>query len=93
MQQMLVAVRGHDPVTRSVEIRTPQLRRGVLCDVWIDERPELCLVEQVIGEREIVVTPLPGPPGGDSPPRLDARKTPRRHQAEPADSPSATTQR
>lgn len=68
MLEMLVAFHGHGPVTRSVEIRTPRLRPGVLCDVWVDDRPELCLVEQVVGEREIVVKPLPGPRAGDAPP-------------------------
>jgi hypothetical protein len=60
--QLLVAVNGGTPTRCQVLLRTAKIRSGVLCEVEIDHRYRLCLIEQVINDGEIVVRPLPEPP-------------------------------
>ena len=56
-----VSLNGEKPTMRTVQKRTKQLTSGVLCDVWADERLQLCLIERVNDDGSIVVRPLPGP--------------------------------
>ncbi len=50
------------PKMRTVIPRTAQIRTGALCEVWADERMQLCLVESVGKDGAIVVRRLPDPP-------------------------------
>jgi hypothetical protein len=62
MPQFLVAINGGNPVPREVQSRTRYIQGGVLCEVQLDGRPRLCLVERVVNDAEIAVRPLPEPP-------------------------------
>ena len=54
-----VSFGGEAPAMRTVQKRTPQLSAGVLCEVWADERFQLCLVDRINADGSIVVRRLP----------------------------------
>lgn len=68
-----VSLDGETPTMRTVQMRTPKLRPGVLCEVWADERMQLCIVESVDMDGGIAARRLPEPPP-DTPDSL-VRKT------------------
>lgn len=48
--------------TRTVQFRTSRVRAGVLCEVWLDDEMELCLVDRVNEDGSIEVRRLPPAP-------------------------------
>ena len=59
MPILAISIDGESPSMRTVQQRTARLIPGVLCEVWADERLQLCLVERV--DRDLVsVRRLPG---------------------------------
>jgi hypothetical protein len=48
MPILLVSLDAEGPAYRTVELRTPTLSCGVLCEVWIDDHMELCVVDQTL---------------------------------------------
>jgi hypothetical protein len=73
-----VSLDGETPTTRTIQLRTPKLRPGVLCEVWADEEMQLCIVESVNADGSIAARRLPAPPS-------DATFGPRRKTRGPAD--------
>ena len=63
--------RNERPSMRTVQLRTPALLVGVLCEVWADERMHLCVVQSVNSDGSMRVRRLPEPPSPDQvqPPR------------------------
>jgi hypothetical protein len=59
MPVLSVSVDGGTPSWRTVEPRTPKLAPGVLCEVWLDERMQLCAVLSVNADGTIAVRRLP----------------------------------
>jgi hypothetical protein len=53
---------GEAPSPRTIELRTPKLTRGVLCDVLVDERMQLCIVDRVYDDGAVCVRLLPDAP-------------------------------
>lgn len=68
MPVVSVSLDGQTPTMRTVQLRTPKLRPGVLCEVWADEQMQLCLVESVKDDGAITARRLPPPPT-EAPPR------------------------
>lgn len=66
MPIVAVSLNGERPAMRTVELRTPTLVTGVLCEVWADEGMELCVVERVNSDGSFTVKRLPGPATRDA---------------------------
>jgi hypothetical protein len=60
--ELLVTVDHGTAILREVSLRTEQMRRGVLCDVKLDGRLHLCVIDRIVAEGEIAVRRLPEPP-------------------------------
>ena len=60
MMKFLVSVNGAPAKELFIQPRTPRLLSGVLCEVAIDGRFQLCLLDRV-GTVMLEVRPLPDP--------------------------------
>lgn len=66
-----VSLDGETPSMRRVQKRTPHLSSGVLCEVWVDEELQLCLIDRVNEDGSIAARRLPRL----NPTRVDCRPT------------------
>lgn len=60
MPVLSVSLDGGMPDMRTVQPRTPKITPGVLCEVWADERMQLCVVDRVNADGSIAARRLPG---------------------------------
>src|SRR5688572_21822880 len=56
-----VTLDGEQPTMRTVHPRTTTIKSGVLCEIWVDERMQLCVVDSVGDDGSITARRLPGP--------------------------------
>ena len=61
MPVLSVSLDGGAPTMRTVQLRTQKLTPGVLCEVWADERMQLCVVDFVRVDGSFGARRLPGP--------------------------------
>ena len=57
MPIVLVSVNGEPPAHRTVDFRTSKPKAGTLCEVWADDRMQLCMIERTVPT--LVVRRLP----------------------------------
>lgn len=61
MPILQVSLDGDSPTMRTIQLRTAKLAPGVLCEVWADDRMQLCMVERVHDDGSISARRLPAP--------------------------------
>ena len=62
MPILSVSLNGEHPTMRTVQFRTSKLVPGVLCEVWADERMQLCVVDRIKPDGSISARRLPAMP-------------------------------
>jgi hypothetical protein len=67
MPVLLISLNGGTPTMRTVQQRTAKLTAGVLCEVWADERMQLCIVDRINVDGSITARVLPAAADGASP--------------------------
>jgi hypothetical protein len=61
MPILSVSLNNETPSMRTVLLRTPKLIPGVLCEVWVDDRLQLCVVDRVEADGSVSARRLPAP--------------------------------
>lgn len=72
MPILLVSLNNEAPSWRTVQLRTAKLIPGILCEVWADNRLQLCVVQSVNPDGSLSARPLPAMP-------VETRLTARHH--------------
>jgi hypothetical protein len=73
MPVLSVSLDGDMPNMRTVQPRTAKITAGVLCEVWADERLQLCIVDRVNADGSIAARRLPRGPVGETDAAMERR--------------------